>query len=267
MKNEVENKIKKALKSREIKPSKAAWNNLENQLDQPPAENSKRSFWWVGIAASFIFGILISTWFYNSSETQNQQKVVKMDSLEKSNQDLKGIPQKNKKEISHKKTQEIAKNNEALKSSQKVANTQRKAQNIALKDEPEQKLISSKEEVESHNIHQINQPDTIQYIKDIAKTYEHVESTTLNAEDLLRQEQYRIRGRKIIEDSGDTNMVNADNLLDEVESIKNQVNPDRLLRQTESELNQQPRKPLKNAVVEVIKVGFQKVQKEMTSRY
>lgn len=57
-----ENKMKKKLEERRITPSESTWSQLDCQLDNEKQKN-KKGYWWVGIAAAFLLGILISNVF------------------------------------------------------------------------------------------------------------------------------------------------------------------------------------------------------------
>lgn len=74
--NKLETQFKEKLNSREIKPSEMAWNKLDSKLSA--AEEPKRKFTWLYIAASFIGFLLISTVFFNQKETsvENQKNKI-----------------------------------------------------------------------------------------------------------------------------------------------------------------------------------------------
>lgn len=60
--NKFEKHIEKKLWKREIQPSSNAWNRISDQLNTP-LQSKKKSFFWYGIAASFIGILLISIAF------------------------------------------------------------------------------------------------------------------------------------------------------------------------------------------------------------
>jgi len=63
-----EEHIKDKLKEREIKPTASAWDKISNNLEDS-TEKKEKSFYWRGIAASFI-GILIVSIFYFTREEE-----------------------------------------------------------------------------------------------------------------------------------------------------------------------------------------------------
>ena len=74
--NKLETQFKEKLNSREIKASEMAWNKLDSMLSA--AEEPKRKFTWLYIAASFIGFLLISTVFLNQKGTsvENQKNKI-----------------------------------------------------------------------------------------------------------------------------------------------------------------------------------------------
>lgn len=65
----IDEHIKKELGQRTIAPSAGSWAQLSSQLETQ--DKKKGSYkWYLGIAASFLAGILIATFFGNASETE-----------------------------------------------------------------------------------------------------------------------------------------------------------------------------------------------------
>lgn len=71
-----EENIKEKLERREIKPSSSAWNELSRKLNEDEQESSKRPFWWLGIAASFIGLFIISIVMINNTSTSTDMTPV-----------------------------------------------------------------------------------------------------------------------------------------------------------------------------------------------
>lgn len=65
-----ENKFKHQLKKRQIEPSAYLWDKLEGQLDKEDTE-SKRKFWWLGIASSFLIGVFLMFSYNNFEKNDN----------------------------------------------------------------------------------------------------------------------------------------------------------------------------------------------------
>ena len=71
-----EEQLKEKLEKRTIQPSPEAWNALANRLDQHDKTKTTRSFWWLGIAASIVGVILVTTFVFDSSESNTVSPTV-----------------------------------------------------------------------------------------------------------------------------------------------------------------------------------------------
>lgn len=71
-----EEQLKEKLEKRTIQPSPEAWNALANRLDQHDKTKTTRSFWWLGIAASIVGVILITTFVFDGSESNTVSPTV-----------------------------------------------------------------------------------------------------------------------------------------------------------------------------------------------
>jgi len=67
----LEQKIKKELEQRTIAPSAGSWDKLSSQLETQDKKKGGYK-WYLGIAASFLAGILIASFFGNGNETEVQ---------------------------------------------------------------------------------------------------------------------------------------------------------------------------------------------------
>ena len=65
-----EENIKDKLEKRSIEPSSEAWSQLSAQLDAHDKKNSRSWFLYIGIAASIVGVLLVTTLFFKSSENQ-----------------------------------------------------------------------------------------------------------------------------------------------------------------------------------------------------
>ncbi|WP_066224013.1 hypothetical protein [Formosa haliotis] len=74
--NNFETKIKETLEERRIEPSVNAWEKLQTDLDATKPKRGLKSFWVVGIAASVIGVMLISTWMFYSEPTSQTPPVI-----------------------------------------------------------------------------------------------------------------------------------------------------------------------------------------------
>lgn len=64
--NDFDNNLKETLEAREIRPSASSWDKLSKQLEQEE-KKSKIPFWWMGIAAVFLGGILIGSLVFSDN--------------------------------------------------------------------------------------------------------------------------------------------------------------------------------------------------------
>jgi len=67
--NNFDKKIKQQLEARKIEPSARAWDQLAAELEVKE-EKSIKKYWWLGIAASFLGGILITSFFFNQQQVE-----------------------------------------------------------------------------------------------------------------------------------------------------------------------------------------------------
>ena len=79
--NNFDKKIREQLERREINPSLNSWDKLNAQLDDKETKSTKK-YWWLGIAASFLAGILLTSLVFNDSYVKVTPKVVNGNSSE-----------------------------------------------------------------------------------------------------------------------------------------------------------------------------------------
>ena len=71
-----EDNIKDKLEQRTILPSESAWDQLSAQLDQEEKKNSRALFFYMGIAASIVGILLVTSIFFKSADQQEQMPSV-----------------------------------------------------------------------------------------------------------------------------------------------------------------------------------------------
>ena len=64
-----EEKLKGKLENRTLHPASDAWNTLADRLDTADKKNNNARFWWIGIAASLLGVILVTTQYYKQTST------------------------------------------------------------------------------------------------------------------------------------------------------------------------------------------------------
>lgn len=68
--NNLENKIREKLNSREIQPAANSWDRLDAMLSLQEGKQKKRSFIWYYVAASLFFGLGIVFWSVNKDDAE-----------------------------------------------------------------------------------------------------------------------------------------------------------------------------------------------------
>lgn len=72
-----EEKLKDKLENRTLTPSADAWSTLADKLDKEDKKSNNAKFWWLGIAASIVGVVLITTQFYkDNADTKDLPAVV-----------------------------------------------------------------------------------------------------------------------------------------------------------------------------------------------
>ncbi len=81
-----EDNLKEKLEQRRLQPSASSWKTLHDRLDNNRAKKSNNTFWWFGIAASFIGILIVASMFFNN-ETGNalEQRIVDIEDTKISN--------------------------------------------------------------------------------------------------------------------------------------------------------------------------------------
>ena len=71
-----EEQLKEKLEKRTIQPSVEAWSKLEDRLEQQDKKQNHRYIWWLGIAASIVGVILVTTFVFDASESKTMTPTV-----------------------------------------------------------------------------------------------------------------------------------------------------------------------------------------------
>ncbi|MFD2564273.1 hypothetical protein [Aquimarina rubra] len=110
-----EDSIKEKLEQRTIQPSDESWDKLDQQLNDQHSSRKVKNYWWLGIAASIIGFLILSTVFITSNEKveSNNRELVDVNKEgvkeNRSTDFVKIKPQELKQEI-----REIESNKESL---------------------------------------------------------------------------------------------------------------------------------------------------------
>ena len=71
-----EEQLKERLEKRTIQPSTEAWSKLADHLEQQDKKQNHRYIWWLGIAASIVGIILVTTFVFDASESKTMTPTV-----------------------------------------------------------------------------------------------------------------------------------------------------------------------------------------------
>jgi hypothetical protein len=226
-----EDKLKEKLENRSLQPSSGAWNTLSDRLDAEDKKNSNARFWWLGIAASILGVILVTTQFYKNTETKkNLPTVVETIKSTQSDSELITEPLNSDKLVTN--SEEKKENNEMTNTTEMTSVPENKfasAQNGMVKEKTklqleEPKALVASQETSKSDINDnspvkaISQEDLkIIEVVNVIKQLQASETSVTDAEidSLLKQAQRDIIKQRIFNENNRT--VNADALLQDVE--------------------------------------------------
>lgn len=245
-----EDKLKDKLENRSLHPSEDAWSTLANKLDKEDDKNNSTKFWWLGIAASIIGVILITTQFYKTTEevkdlpiivdtktsTQSDSEVVKGPNV---NANILTNFEEKKDIIESLNSTEVASvsNTKVVENQKHIANKKRK-QPQELKNVFVSKEQSTPQRIENSPVKTLTQEELkIIEVVDVIKQLQGSESSVSDKEidSLLKQAQREILKQRIFDET--TRTVNADALLQDVEVELEQSFRDKVFEALKSSYN------------------------------
>ncbi|WCO02170.1 hypothetical protein [Psychroserpens ponticola] len=225
-----EDKLKDKLENRTLEPTLAAWNTLADRLDKEEKTNNNTRFWWIGIAASIVGVILVTTQFYKSSTTEDVLPIV-VETNTGTQSETELIPEPNPVEnivtntaLENKNTEKINATKVASASNNKTLNTQKvvKEKKNLLQEEPENVMASVQNDKTKRNDNSpvevlSNEDLKIIEVVNVIKQLQTNESSVTDKEidSLLKQAQREILKQRIYDET--TRTVDADALLQDVE--------------------------------------------------
>ena len=223
-----EDNLKEKLEQRTLQPSKNAWEKLNSQIEANQEKKNNKTFWWFGIAASFIGVLIISSVFFNKKDDSIiEQNVVNTEEIQKPKSIDKTItPNKIETLVVLEESQTEKTNNNIIdKSSGLKPQSQQK-----LKEQITQtpKDVVAQVETETpNNIHEniiksesvlsyedIKLQEVVAQVQELKKANNQVSDAEINA--LLDQAQKDITLYKLYNES--TKKVDANALLQDVEA-------------------------------------------------
>ncbi|MDR6302090.1 hypothetical protein [Mesonia maritima] len=219
--NNFDKNIKNKLEERRLTPSDKSWEKLSDKLAEKEQKSTKK-IWWLGLAASFIAGILISTLLFKTNQPEIQsteiiveeKSVQKIDAEENFSEEI--IPEKDHDIVN------VIDSPEELKSTKTSEKLKKEVQEIATpkKSTPVEVVITEQETTpeEAHELFLVQQIDkkaqeVVDHVKELSKNRE---VTDAEIDALIKEAQLEIRTRDIFKEN--RNKVNAQALLQNVEA-------------------------------------------------
>lgn len=248
-----EENIKDKIESREIQPSADSWNKLASRLDAE-GNKKKKSYWWLGIAASFIGLIIISVVMFNNVSDSNESVPI---IVEENNDTI--IPETEnlnddmlKESVIEEKSQIVEIEKKRITTPQ---NSLKKPANSITNKDSEDMVITKIAKTEIEPIE--NLEETILESKIIENKLNDVSVVAdVNIEYAERTE--------VTDDEITTLLNNAKQRLQKKQTIKtaNAINADQLLLDIETDLDQS----FRDKIFEALQSGYKKVKTAVVDR-
>ena len=71
-----ENDLKEKLEQLRLQPSANAWETLQSRLETNQVKKSNKTFWRLGIAASFVGILIVSSLFFNKNQSETIEPIL-----------------------------------------------------------------------------------------------------------------------------------------------------------------------------------------------
>ena len=218
-----DNHIKESLEKRQLQPSPEAWSKLQNRLESEEKRKSNKSFWWLGLAASIIGIVFISTLFFNKNEQPTNNVVETPKPVIEAEKNIKQLDVITEQPIEIvEQSKEQPKQNQTIHSSQ-IKNNQNIVETKTNESEiPKQQPVISFEDEKLKEV--------VAQIQELKNTNEAVTEDDIDA--LLKEAEQAIFKEKI--KRANTQTVDADALLQDVEADLQQSFRDRVFEALKS---------------------------------
>ncbi|MBJ97078.1 MULTISPECIES: hypothetical protein [Mesonia] len=227
--NNFDKKIREQLERREINPSLNSWDKLNAQLDDKETKSTKK-YWWLGIAASFLAGILLTSLVFNDSYVKVTPKVVNGNSSEEikkvEQHDSRGSNTIMKDEKMEVESTQLTETKVQLKDNSSATQEEKEKENLIAENVKASPVkITEKKENEFQIKKEVLVSEELQLTEDIEKTVPlevedrqlaTLETQALDAEveQLLERAQEKAKLRNF---ENPYNLVNAEDLLEHIE--------------------------------------------------
>lgn len=243
-----EEKLKEKLENRTLTPSADAWSTLTNKLDKENKKSNNAKFWWLGIAASIVGVVLITTQFYkDNADAKDLPVVVDTQTIlqsetETTNKSIDVIPNSELKTEIIKDTQTNVATSTSDAKTIEAKKTIKKA-SVITQPEISKEIIASnnnaksKEEnqtmIETLSQEELKIMEVVDAIKQLKTDKSSVSDREIDS--LLKQAQREILKQRIFDESLKT--VSAEALLQDVEVELEQSFRDKVFEALKSSYN------------------------------
>ncbi|WP_370226661.1 hypothetical protein [Mesoflavibacter sp.] len=234
--NKFEKKAKDVLERRTIAPSKDAWAQLNNKLEQSDKKR-KLSVWWLGVAATLV-GVMLAITLFNKEEVLPENTIVNQEK----NQQNKEKPTITKNKIEDK----IEENLE----NKPLVNVNEESENSKLKTEAPKTLITNKKKKPEQHLATVNhknkEENNNQLINQISENIvAEVSKEQINLDEANQLLENAMNQFSVDDYKNVTEKINANDLLEEVEMTSE--------------------KSLKHRLFHVVKSGYETVKSTVVS--
>ncbi|KAA1244851.1 hypothetical protein [Aquimarina sp. RZ0] len=259
-----EESIKEKLEQRAIQPSEGSWEKLEQELDHKEKKKKYKKYWFVGVAASLIGFLMITTFMTSTDEVIKSEQVDLVDTTKKINVEK-----------------------EPLDSLEKIELTQTPLVQNKKKEEPVIENVIKGQHAIVVDAH-LKIPEIIDSINDF-KPMESIVSKTTSVDDNGMNEKAidtSVLVNKMIIDNKLAGVIDKIKELKESDVLVTDEEIDKLLRNAQQEITQQEilksntvdalsllldveselDETFKQRVFEALKTGFQKLKTSVVER-
>lgn len=243
--NNFEENIKDKLNRRTILPSQESWSKLSGKLEKKE-KKSTRKFWLMGVAASFLIGVFLTSLLFKAAkiDIEKQQVVEETKLIEKE----KIVPVSSEI-IQEQELMPLVKNNDLVEvtdSPKALKSTEQKSIKTSAKKDQSTATVASEtptttkteitEKEQQLFIVQEIDKKAQQVVDQVKELSENREVTDAEIDELIRKAQLEIRTRSIFEEQ--KNKVNAQALLQDVEADLDQSFRERIFIAIENGFSQ-----------------------------
>ena len=234
--NKFEKKAKDVLERRTIAPSKDAWAQLNNKLEQSDKKR-KLSVWWLGVAATLV-GVMLAITLFNKEEVLPENTIVNQEK----NQQSKEQPTITKNKIEDKVEENLE--------NKPLVNTNDEVETSKLKTETPKTLVTNKKKKPEQHLATVNpknkEENNNQLINQMSEnTVAEVSKKQINLDEANQLLENAMNQFSADDYKNVTEKINANDLLEEVEMTSE--------------------KSLKHRLFHVVKSGYETVKSTVVS--